>query len=262
MRSEERRQETIVCALRPIPMTWHTQKVVLYLWYAQPILQSMAAAVLWRRKLHKQFPVFFVFLLVQVANFVIIYPLYRTGNYKLYFVPFWVGEAINAILGFKVIHEVFLDVFRPYHTLKDLGTLLFKWAGVVMLLVSVVVAARPARRVPQARPGPTGPTGPEGSSNADFGMVGFSGGSCSLGQVSGPDAAGMATEPTSDGCLIVFTDLSSSSSTLIPLATPYRGSDASVTVTLGSANGHPDVGIGNEGDSGQNDFVAFLEGES
>ena len=140
MRSEERRQETIVCALRPIPMTWHTQKVVLYLWYAQPILQSMAAAVLWRRKLHKQFPVFFVFLLVQVANFVIIYPLYRTGNYKLYFVPFWVGEAINAILGFKVIHEVFLDVFRPYHTLKDLGTLLFKWAGVVMLLVSVVVA--------------------------------------------------------------------------------------------------------------------------
>ena len=50
------------------------------------------------------------------------------------------GEAVNAVLGFKVIHEIFLDVFRPYHTLKDLGTLLFKWAGVVMLLVSVVVA--------------------------------------------------------------------------------------------------------------------------
>lgn len=121
-------------------MTWHTQTVVLYLWCAQPILQSVAALVLWRRKLHKQFPVFFVFLLMQVANFAIIYPLYHTGNYNLYFGPFWVGEAINAILGFKVIHEVFLDVFRPYHTLKDLGTLLFKWAGVVMLLVSVVVA--------------------------------------------------------------------------------------------------------------------------
>ncbi len=115
---------------------------------------------------------------------------------------------------------------------------------------------------PTGPTGPAGPTGPEGSSNADFGMVGFSGGSCSLGQVSGPDAAGMATEPTPDGCLIVFTDLSSSSSTLIPLATPYGGSDASVTVTLGSANGHPDVGIGNEGDSGQYDFVAFPEGES
>jgi len=100
----------------------------------------VVAVILWRRKLHKQFPVFFLFLLVQVANFVVIFPLWRTGNYGLYFGPFWLGEAVNAVLGFKVIHEIFLDVFRPYHTLKDLGTLLFKWAGVVMLLVSVVVA--------------------------------------------------------------------------------------------------------------------------
>jgi len=121
-------------------MTWHSHTVVLYLWCAQPILQSVVAVILWRRELHKQFPVFFLFLLVQVANFVVIFPLWRTGNYGLYFGPFWLGEAVNAVLGFKVIHEIFLDVFRPYHTLKDLGTLLFKWAGVVMLLVSVVVA--------------------------------------------------------------------------------------------------------------------------
>ena len=121
-------------------MTWHSHIVVLYLWCVQPILQSAVAVVLWRRKLHKQFPVFFLFLLAQVVNFVVIFPLWRTGNYGLYFGPFWLGEAVNAVLGFKVIHEIFLDVFRPYHTLKDLGTLLFKWAGVVMLLVSVVVA--------------------------------------------------------------------------------------------------------------------------
>ncbi len=121
-------------------MNLHSHSVFLYLWCAQPILQSVVAVILWRRKLHKQFPVFFLFLLVQVANFAVIFPLWRTGNYRLYFVPFWLGEAVNAVLGFKVIHEIFLDVFRPYHTLKDLGTLLFKWAGVVMLLVSVVVA--------------------------------------------------------------------------------------------------------------------------
>jgi hypothetical protein len=121
-------------------MTWHSHIVVLYLWCVQPILQSAVAVVLWRRKLHKQFPVFFLFLLAQVVNFVVIFPLWRSGNYGLYFGPFWLGEAVNAVLGFKVIHEIFLDVFRPYHTLKDLGTLLFKWAGVVMLLVSVVVA--------------------------------------------------------------------------------------------------------------------------
>jgi hypothetical protein len=121
-------------------MRWHSHTVVLYLWCAQPILQSAVALIFWRRKLHKQFPIFFIFLVTQVVNFAVIYPLYRTGDYDLYFWPFWTGEAVNAFLGFKVIHEIFLDVFRPFHTLKDLGTLLFKWAGVVMLLVSVVVA--------------------------------------------------------------------------------------------------------------------------
>jgi hypothetical protein len=72
----------------------------------------------------------------------------------------------------------------------------------------------------------------------------------------------MAAEPTADGCLIVFSDLSSTSSTLIPLATPYRGSDASVTVLLGSTGGHPDISIGNAGDNGEYNFVAFPEGES
>ena len=121
-------------------MTWHSHTVALYLWCAQPILQSVVAVILWHRKMHKQFPVFFLFLLVQVANFAVIFPLWFVGDFKMYFVFFWLGEAANAVLGFKVIHEIFLDVFRPYHTLKDLGTLLFKWAGVVMLLVSVVVA--------------------------------------------------------------------------------------------------------------------------
>jgi hypothetical protein len=121
-------------------MTVNSHTIVRYLWCAQPILQSAVAVILWRRKLHKQFPVFFLFLMAQVANFAVIFPIWRTGNYDLYFWLFWLGEAVNAVLGFKVIHEIFVDVFRPYHTLKDLGTLLFKWAGVVMLLVSVVVA--------------------------------------------------------------------------------------------------------------------------
>jgi hypothetical protein len=58
-----------------------------------------------------------------------------------YFYAYWISAAISLAIGFKVIHEIFLDVFRPYHTLKDLGTVLFKWAALVMLLVAMVVAA-------------------------------------------------------------------------------------------------------------------------
>jgi hypothetical protein len=121
-------------------MTWHTHTALLYLWYPQPVLQSVVAVILWRRELHKQFPAFFSYLIAQVVNFAVIFPLWVRGNDNYYFGLFWLGQAVNAVLSFKVIHEIFLDVFRPYHTLKDLGTLLFKWAGVVMLMVSVVVA--------------------------------------------------------------------------------------------------------------------------
>ncbi len=137
---EGKTRRLLVASFPSKKMTLNSHTVALCLWCSQPILQSVVALIFWRRKLHKQFPVFFLFLLVQVVIFSVIFPLWLSGNYSLYFGPFWLGEAINAFLGFKVIHEIFLDVFRPYHTLKDLGTLLFKWAGVVMLLVSVVVA--------------------------------------------------------------------------------------------------------------------------
>jgi hypothetical protein len=110
------------------------------LWLAHPVLQTAVAIALLRRKLHRTFPVFFAYILFQIANFVVLYPINRLGNYEWYFYSYWIGLAISVYLGFRVIHEIFLDVFRPYHTLKDLGTVLFRWAGLVMLLVAIVVA--------------------------------------------------------------------------------------------------------------------------
>ncbi|MFY9560357.1 MAG: hypothetical protein WAQ52_09005 [Terriglobales bacterium] len=117
-----------------------SNQIALLLWCAQPLLQAAVALVLWRRKLHKQFPVFFAYVLAQIGIFAITFPLWGSDNYESFFYAYWAGAAVSAMLSFRVIHEVFLDVFRPYHTLKDLGSVLFKWAGVVMLLVSVVVA--------------------------------------------------------------------------------------------------------------------------
>jgi hypothetical protein len=116
----------------------NSETILLWLWCLHPILESVAALALWRRGLHKKFPVFFAYLIAHIALFAALFPL--RSHYTGYFWVFWLGSALCAVLGFKVIHEIFLDVFRPYHTLKDLGTVVFKWAFVVMLLVSVVVA--------------------------------------------------------------------------------------------------------------------------
>jgi hypothetical protein len=111
------------------------------LWIAHPVLQLAVAAIMWQRKLRCKFPVFFVYMLSQVAVFAVVFPTYLMASYFLFFYIYWIAAAVSLAVGFKVIHEVFLDVFRPYHTLKDLGTVLFKWAGLVMLLVAAVVAA-------------------------------------------------------------------------------------------------------------------------
>ena len=111
------------------------------LWIAHPVLQTGLAVMMLWRKLHRKFPVFFAYLISQILTFAVVFSARSTGNYELYFYSYWISAAVNLSLGFLVIHEIFVDVFRPYHTLRDLGTVLFKWAGMVMLLVACVVAA-------------------------------------------------------------------------------------------------------------------------
>jgi hypothetical protein len=113
----------------------------LALWIAHPVLELAVVAAMWRRKLYRSFPVFFTYVGFQILIFALLFPLSRFGPYALYFYLFWASSAINLILGFMIIHEIFLDVFRHYHTLRDLGSVMFKWAALVMLLVAFVVAA-------------------------------------------------------------------------------------------------------------------------
>jgi hypothetical protein len=114
-------------------------KVFYYaLWIAHPILQTGIAAVMLRRGLYRQFKYFFAYILTQIVTFAIVFPF--RYNYAVSFYLSWISTAISVALGFKVIHEAFLDAFRPFHTLRDLGTVLFKWAGLVMLLVAGVVS--------------------------------------------------------------------------------------------------------------------------
>src|SRR5581483_4530573 len=133
-------------------MTPNAQLVTNLLWFAHPVLQTAVAVILIRRKLHRAFPVFFQYILSQILIFAVEYSIYRAGSYRWYFYAYWAGTAVSVFFGFRVIHEIFLDVFRPYHTLKDLGSVLFKWAGLVMLLVAVVVAfSSPASNSPMTQ---------------------------------------------------------------------------------------------------------------
>ena len=109
------------------------------LWIAHPVLQTVIAIAMFRRGQHRAFKYFFAYIVAQILTFAVVFPTYRYNHSAGFYVS-WIGTAISVALGFKVIHEAFLDVFRPFHTLRDLGTVLFKWAGLVMLLVAGVVS--------------------------------------------------------------------------------------------------------------------------
>jgi hypothetical protein len=115
-------------------------KILYYaLWLAHPVLQTVIAIAMLRRGQHREFKYFFAYVVTQILTFAVVFPSYRY-HYSAMFYVSWFSTAISVALGFKVIHEAFLDVFRPFHTLRDLGTVLFKWAGLVMLLVAGVVS--------------------------------------------------------------------------------------------------------------------------
>ena len=115
------------------------------LWASQPILGGAVALSLWRKKLHKEFPFFMAYLASQIVTVAVLFPVYNFASdhffYHYWYFLNWAASLLGLSLGFKVLHEIFMDVFRPYHAMKDLGTVLFRWGVLVMLLVGVVVAA-------------------------------------------------------------------------------------------------------------------------
>jgi hypothetical protein len=145
----ERREARLFSLLAGASSTPMLPKLQLVLWVAHPILELCIGAAMLIRGLHRKFPVFFSYMVFQLVSFAILFPIQRHHNLFLYFYGYWISAMVSLVLGFKVIHEIFLDVFRPYHTLSDLGTVLFKWAALVMIFVAVVVAvASPVGKSP------------------------------------------------------------------------------------------------------------------
>lgn len=111
------------------------------LWFAHPVFQLSLAALMLHRGQHRKFKYFFGYIITQLISFSAVFAgfWYHRGDAAFLYI-YWFCEAGSAAFGFGVIYEVFVDVFRSFHTLRDLGTVLFKWAGLVMLLVAGVVS--------------------------------------------------------------------------------------------------------------------------
>lgn len=116
----------------------------------EPILNIAIAVFMFRRGLHRRFPLFFAFQVFHIPSWIAEYAAHLI-SYKAYFFTFWSLEPLVILLSFANIQELFSAMFRQREGLKDFGTMLFRWAIVVMLLMAVVLATANAGAFERSR---------------------------------------------------------------------------------------------------------------
>jgi hypothetical protein len=109
------------------------------LWIAPVPVLVCLAIIMVRRKLHKEFPLFFAFVAVQFADFAINFSAYHQSQ-QLYFCTYWTFAAVGIGFGFAVLYEVFTAVFRPFTDLREFGGVLFRWAAVVLATAALLMS--------------------------------------------------------------------------------------------------------------------------
>ena len=102
------------------------------LWCLTPIFMSVTAAFLCRRRLQKEFPYFFNYVIFQILSFLVEFPL---RNWPNYYYVYWTVQALSVVVSFAVLLEIFRSAFRPYEALRGLSIILFRWCALVVLLL-------------------------------------------------------------------------------------------------------------------------------
>jgi hypothetical protein len=115
---------------------WH------YLWLGPAGFLAIVAITMFRRGLHRVYPMFFLYAIWQVVltpllfvldhlSFVTI-PQYEACN--------WIDALGSIVLRFAVIYEIFNVVFRPYRALKQLVATLTSVGLVGLLVIALTVS--------------------------------------------------------------------------------------------------------------------------
>jgi len=110
------------------------------LWIAPSLVFVFLAFRMHRLGLRQRYPFFFSYAVFQVISFLAQFTVYHAWpRSDIYFYEYWTGAALSVGISFAVIYELFIEVFRPFEGLRDLGRVLFGWATVVLVLAAVLM---------------------------------------------------------------------------------------------------------------------------
>lgn len=122
-----------------LALVMHLRLTDYALWVASPLLQLGVLTAMLRRGLYRDYPYFLNYTILAVVSEPVLAFLWAR-SYTAYYYGYYVNLALSVILSFAVLQEIFRDAFKPYEALRDLGTILFRWSALVVLLVGVMWA--------------------------------------------------------------------------------------------------------------------------
>jgi len=106
----------------------------------QPLLEGLVLWFMFRRHLHRRYPLFFSFVIFNLLSW-FVYQVAHSISYRAYFYAYWTTSALYALMAFAVIYEIFTSMFRRHEGLRDFGTVLFQWSGVVVVMMGMMMLA-------------------------------------------------------------------------------------------------------------------------
>lgn len=107
------------------------------IWAANGLLKSLLVALLFRRQLQREVPVFTWYMTATLAlDVVMAFSFY--WSYKVYFVAFWVIEALSIICDCAVLVGIYLRTMKMYPRIRKIGSTVL-WSGLAVLMISAFV---------------------------------------------------------------------------------------------------------------------------
>ena len=115
---------------------------MLFLWIMPHLLLGLLAAIFWRRRLYREFPCFFAYLLYEMAEFFLLFASRFVFGVSMdkYSYIFAATLMVSVALRFGMIDEVSKDLFRESDFLKVAARRMLQAVTGVLLVMAILLA--------------------------------------------------------------------------------------------------------------------------
>ena len=132
-------------------MQWY-KFVLHYLWIAPHALLVVVSVLMFIARLHKNFPIFFLYTLYETIEFLLLFVIAGIAptHKVLYRYVFATTLAGSTALRFGIIQEIFNHLFHDYSRLETLGAIWMRWLTALLAVVAILSAFYSSGAVPDS----------------------------------------------------------------------------------------------------------------